>query len=806
MTSTQTSDSELARDNQSAIFQTAVIVTGNTFLVACVIALLGFGYDVPRSPPGVFLSLEVAAIGLGIATAFPEFGGTLWSFLAGEQYQPSRPMRRWAALRGSMQGAIVYILTLLVMVALVALVIDTGLAIKSPFVPLVIAPAVLGPFVARRRATIIGLLVTVTAALGVIAAFAPASECGLAECSVARAQQYSPKVGTYLFAYASLLLMVGYVAGARLESESRLRGTVMELRARLKEWEPDEPASGLQAAIRAGLERDVAISAAELPARPAVSRAALAEYVDKRPDAAIRLTADGERIEWEHPELVRTAQRLVDRFSAETAARLLADSLGLRAIATLAGEGDGESAVLAGTLASDPILPAELVIAARATVDHESLRGTARVARQNVPGATIAVLVVADASEWFAQPTPLRAQRSSATSVVVLDTARLFSVVGSIRPRDSLVGEVLEQADLSKANPFISTGATPPEMFFGREQEAAELLSILGASSAALLGGRRIGKTSLLQGTKRTLDSENWLVFYADLQEAGDWRTFAEYVTLRWGVEVAESFAPASLAAIVAQLRERGPGQLVVMLDEVDNLLRWDYDHGRAHVPEAFFRACRALSQEGSVQFVFSGERIIAERLWEPASPNWNFCRPLPVKQLTREATEQLLVSPLTSLGVTFADRKRALAMVWNRTHGHPQIVQTLGERLVTILNDRAPTDRRHLSSRDIETTTNSDEYRQHYVTTYWGQATNFERLITALVATGASTFEELRPSLEQYGQPVGAEAIRSALRMLDLYGIVESIEEPLAFRAAWMPDAMAAFGGPKRLVADLGN
>ena len=50
----------------------------------------------------------------------------------------------------------------------------------------------------------------------------------------------------------------------------------------------------------------------------------------------------------------------------------------------------------------------------------------------------------------------------------------------------------------------------------------------------------------------------------------------------------------------------------------------------------------RALG-EGVCQFVFSGERLLAERLWDASWPHWNFCLPVPVKQLDRGAADELI-------------------------------------------------------------------------------------------------------------------------------------------------------------------
>ena len=68
----------------------------------------------------------------------------------------------------------------------------------------------------------------------------------------------------------------------------------------------------------------------------------------------------------------------------------------------------------------------------------------------------------------------------------------------SVHPSERLA-KLLEVCLLSfRTNPYDDYGArpVPPEMFFGRTQELNDLRSV--ASAAVLYGGRRLGKSSLL--------------------------------------------------------------------------------------------------------------------------------------------------------------------------------------------------------------------------------------------------------------------------------------------------------------------
>jgi hypothetical protein len=63
---------------------------------------------------------------------------------------------------------------------------------------------------------------------------------------------------------------------------------------------------------------------------------------------------------------------------------------------------------------------------------------------------------------------------------------------------------------MDRANPYNYNLPVDPQMFFGRQADAANLVNDLTAvpgDSIALIGGRRMGKTSMLEAVRRGLES-----------------------------------------------------------------------------------------------------------------------------------------------------------------------------------------------------------------------------------------------------------------------------------------------------------
>ena len=65
-------------------------------------------------------------------------------------------------------------------------------------------------------------------------------------------------------------------------------------------------------------------------------------------------------------------------------------------------------------------------------------------------------------------------------------------------PDKRLVEIILQQVDLTVVSPYMTSGPVPENMFFGRDHELKTITRKINDTSFALIGGRKIGKTSTL--------------------------------------------------------------------------------------------------------------------------------------------------------------------------------------------------------------------------------------------------------------------------------------------------------------------
>lgn len=550
--------------------------------------------------------------------------------------------------------------------------------------------------------------------------------------------------------------------------------------------------AALEQLIMEGLQTRLEVRAEDLPVSIDQARLTLAYFVESRRTLALRLGPNGESVVWSNRDWVSRARNLRASFDSEPAISLLAEMIGAEEINTQKIFNGSAS-----TLRAPSVQPfaANLHVTANDSALNESVANDiAQRSMEDAPGSPVAFYLTSISLDSGLLQSHRQAQIFLPTNIVVLSSDSLEAMARQQRPLTRLMDAVLTQSDLTKVSPYILNNATPSRMFYGREREAATVLQTITTNSVALLGSRRIGKTSLIRRLQVELGKGRFQPFFGDCQTVRTWSDFADLAERHWEVTLPADFRPGHLADMVDQLAAKGEGQVIIILDEIDQLLDWDQQHSADSVPEAFFRACRSLSQEGAAHFVFSGERRIANRLWDPHSPHWNFCREVQLTQLDRDAATALLINPLQAMNIGIADLADFEEEAWLRTSGHPQIVQFLGDRLVRSLDDRSDRRNLELDVQDVVATTETFEFAEHYLETYWGQATPYEKAVSRVIADGRATSAEILAQLANHPNRGGSELLSNALRMLQLYGIVEEREGRLCMRAAWFNNAMAHF------------
>ncbi len=539
------------------------------------------------------------------------------------------------------------------------------------------------------------------------------------------------------------------------------------------------------------------VEAKDLPTDFDRARIALGAFVEEHRELDLILGNEGTFLSWRRADLVDQAKGLTASFAIEPAVHCFAQLLGTSVIEPLKTANSlGYSIQLIND--NSGMLPKKLLVGASVGDAYSSLfREVAGLALTNTPDSKVSVLLSPHAP-GTTTATSLRAlQRSLTSNVIVIDSNLLLSIAEGVQlPREVIAHQLLTQSDLAKASPFVVNGVTPERMFFGRESEEATMISKLASNSVALLGGRRFGKTSLMKHAEKRLREAGFVTYYADCQTVRDWTDFASMAQRLWRVSLAAPFKPSKLFELVKKLIDSTSSKTVFLLDEIDQLLDWDKVHPDDDVTEAFFRSCRTISQEQIAQFVFSGERTISARLWDPHSPHWNFCQSIMLRGLDHEAARRLIITPLREMQIDVDAEEEFAALAWSRTNGHPRLLQLLGDGLMRKVNEREPNLRSTVEPSDLVEISDTYSYAEQYLETYWGQATALERLLTLIIAIGDEELGRQKQFLHSKNIPFTDDQIRAALRMLELYGIIGSKASGYTLLLEWLRDAIEFYGG----------
>ncbi|CAM2011237.1 P-loop NTPase [Acanthopleuribacter pedis] len=284
----------------------------------------------------------------------------------------------------------------------------------------------------------------------------------------------------------------------------------------------------------------------------------------------------------------------------------------------------------------------------------------------------------------------ISAEKSQRLSFI--DAQALKEIVAGADVANTFWLHVRYRVGLLKLNPFETGAPLDPgsETFVGRKQETEHILSLIANQSFLIIGGRKIGKTSLLNHIAGVLDKKpDHTPLFVDVQDVYDANMFIERfgaACQKAGIQYIPADDPAeSLGATVSHL----PGP-VLLLNEIDGLAL--DDHG-------FLKTLRRLSQQGECQFVMVGYQGAHGGLARLDSPLHNWFptdegrSAIILGRLEDDAAYQLIdLLEKSRLRLTYDNpelRSSIRKEIYNATQGIPKLIQEECDRIVKNLDKR---------------------------------------------------------------------------------------------------------------------
>ncbi|MEV5917916.1 hypothetical protein AB0N42_09515 [Streptomyces pseudogriseolus] len=293
--------------------------------------------------------------------------------------------------------------------------------------------------------------------------------------------------------------------------------------------------------------------------------------------------------------------------------------------------------------------------------------------------------------------------RTSSQQALVVDPA-VFGWVVARSPRSfrALQRVTLPWTGFKPYTPFVA-GLVPPEVFYGRSEEIAEVVNPLGA--LFLYGGRQLGKSALLRKVEADYPSSpERKAVYLDLKARGVgeaepaeriWPVLAAELK-RVGVlgpKVSTAMPPDRLVEQVRRwLEENSDRRVLVLADEADAFLTADSKAVRGSGGEGTFANVARLkglmdSTDRRFKVIFAGLHQV-QRFSKLSNVPLAHGRELLIGPLKPAEAQRLVVGPMAAFGYRF-ERAELVWRVLAATNYQACLVQIFCERLVTALREK---------------------------------------------------------------------------------------------------------------------
>lgn len=379
----------------------------------------------------------------------------------------------------------------------------------------------------------------------------------------------------------------------------------------------------------------------------------------------------------------------------------------------------------------------------------------------------------------------LRYKSAVNNNLVLIGSEEQKDVVQSRRPSGELLDMISIQVPISFLSPYETRAPVTGSRFFGREHEISRILANPDTNHA-ILGIRRIGKTSLLRETERVLAERapNLPVVYL---ECSDLLSTDDYIR-----EVVRKLNPRELPRLQMQkyvfffpnflerMSKVHKSKIIFLLDEVDNLViiqRGDWE---------LFRMLRASSNKGACQYIIAGFREAMREQYMLDSPFYNFAQEIRLSEFTRQQARELVVVPMENLRVRIRKEDQVVSRIFEETAGQPNLIQYY---CLILLRHLDQTGEREISPESLIDVYSDEGFTSHLLTSFMQNTENREKglvyaVLLSLEEAGLKGFShtDIDEILKKVGLVLKQKDIDEACSVLSLAGVIHRNDKQFYF------------------------
>ncbi|MFX0136271.1 MAG: AAA family ATPase [Candidatus Hodarchaeota archaeon] len=303
--------------------------------------------------------------------------------------------------------------------------------------------------------------------------------------------------------------------------------------------------------------------------------------------------------------------------------------------------------------------------------------------------------------------------------LVLLEENDLKNIVLSSHPLQVFTKEIILKQVKPSAISIYRTEGPVKVTFFGRHDEIGKIIKTK-KKNFAIVGARKIGKTSLLQKIKDELPS-SLVPIYLDLEAPQDqnYETFLYLLSEEmshayyWIDEIYCDFS--TMRRVIRKLRQQDSKTPLFILDEIDALLKFDRENDYR-----LLKTFRSLFNEGLVQIIISGYEELYHDKHKIDSPLYNFCHPLQLDKLEKSEALDLVTIPMERIGVSY-NKLEDRELMLDYTSRHPNLLQFFCVHLIEKIETHEEEDQQRVIFReDIESVFESPGYENYVIDDFY--------------------------------------------------------------------------------------
>ncbi len=366
----------------------------------------------------------------------------------------------------------------------------------------------------------------------------------------------------------------------------------------------------------------------------------------------------------------------------------------------------------------------------------------------------------------------------SEIDLIVFEEGDLFDALLAENIQKAFVDKIIDQIDISIVSPYEVHSPVTENMFYGRLSFRKRVLQT--EKGYAIVGGRRLGKTSLLYKLKNELQTHGTIKAYFDCSTCRNGMDLCRRINKKLDLNSTNPGDYQDFEQSVVEYYKKNRKRIILFLDEIDHLAAEEKG------TENIFVSFRTLSNEGYLRLFVTGCRELYLQVHDSKSPFQNFLEVQKLGNLDHKSAYRLVKEPLAEVGIGFDDEHMQISKLLGITSTHPNFIQIFCSELVNTLNQL---NKRTINNEDIDEIAGGHAFRTGILNTFSQNLTDFEKFVLLmLVDRHRIRPEDITGVLDEWDTPVKPEEVQDMLDHFLLTSVLEKKDKYYYFAYPYLP------------------